>query len=145
MTAGFGALGGDDIHAAARGVASGIDRAHLAHHHRAGVVRGFDVRGRVAERVRDDAYPLPQRDGHELTRIRQVADEPDAERAIGQLAGLADLRDEPLRAADRRAADHSEPAGLRDRGREPGRGVATAHRRVQHGVLDPEHVAQPRP
>ena len=120
-------------------------RADLAQHDRAGIVRGVDVRGRVGERVRDDAHALAQGDRHELGRVRQVADEPDAERPIGQLACLADLGDEPFRAADRRAADEPESSGFRDRGGEPAGRVTAAHRRVEHGMLDPELVTQPRP
>ena len=87
-------------------------------HDRSGVVRGGDERRRVRERVRDDPHSLVERDGHELRGAGEMADEPDAERTIGQLTGEPDLRDQPVGASDGRAADESETARFRYRGRE---------------------------
>ena len=84
------------------------------------------------------ADTLLECDVHELGGVREVADDPDAERSVGELARPPDLLDEPRRTADGGAADHAEPAGVRDRGRELRRRVAATHRCVHDRVLDPE-------
>ena len=101
-----------------------------------------DERGGVGERVRDDPHTLVERDRMSSAAPGKWLTNPTPNgRSVSARTARIWL-DEPGCALDGRPADETETARLRDRGRERRRGVAAAHRRVEHRDVDAEEVAQ---
>ena len=144
VTAGLGALRGHDVDAG-RGRASRLRRRCGPGTARARRRRAPSATNGVGSANECAMTRTPSRNATAMSSrgVRQVADEPDAERTIGELTRDADLFDQPVHAADRRAADQSEtarfgrprPPGGRARHRRPSaRSASGARSRTSHTV-----------